>query len=144
MRAHRFNENALYAWRDETGKPWCEGFGSPYDWLAQAIRLDPGQPDYYVDRGELYLNDLFFNGAIENFKQAIKLDPNCAEAYAGLAMAYGWLNDDKNERANAEIACRLGDCGPKMILDVIDRGRTNPVRGDSGATKSSTISGRKK
>jgi hypothetical protein len=31
MRAHRFNENALCAWRDDTGKPWREGLGSPYE-----------------------------------------------------------------------------------------------------------------
>jgi hypothetical protein len=81
---------------------------------------------------------------MENFKHATKLDPNCAEAYAGLAMAYGWLNDYKNERANAEIACRIGDCGPKMILDVFDRGRTNPSPDGSGATKRNASSRIKK
>ena len=48
--------------------------------------------------------------AVRHYTQAIKLDPNDADAYVNRGASYALLNDLKKATRDARKACELGDC----------------------------------
>ena len=62
--------------------------------LEKLIMLDPGNVNYYVDLGDIYLNGLSDpNKAIKLFNNAIRLDPNQTAIYNNLGYSYEKLGD---------------------------------------------------
>jgi tetratricopeptide (TPR) repeat protein len=116
MEAHRLNEAALHSWPVEGIQPGRRERGKSYELLEKALLLDATQADYHINLGELRMRDLFFKIAIDHFKDALNIDPSCVDAYAGMAIAYGWLSDYENAFSSAETACRLGDCTSQALV----------------------------
>jgi tetratricopeptide (TPR) repeat protein len=69
--------------------------------LKRAENADPGQPGLYLKLGAVYARMKRWKDAELAFNKAVDLDPDCAEAYRGLALSY--LNRHRNEEA-AEAA----------------------------------------
>ena len=89
-----------------------------------AVRLAPGYPDTYLDRGNsrYALGDLV--DAIKDFSEAIRLKPNWGEAYANRAVAYAERGDqDKSER-DAATARTLG-VGEIRLEEMLSAARSN-------------------
>ena len=89
-----------------------------------AVRLAPGYPDTYLDRGNsrYALGDLV--DAIKDFSEAIRLKPNWGEAYANRAVAYAEHGDqDKSER-DAATARTLG-VGEIRLEEMLSAARSN-------------------
>jgi tetratricopeptide (TPR) repeat protein len=57
------------------------------------------------------------SGAIADYSQLIKLDPNKAKPYYDRANAYKISGDYENAIKDASKACELGDCVLLKLLD---------------------------
>ncbi len=71
---------------------------SPAKSPEQTTALDIQDVKKHYERGEAFLNNKQYNEAAAAFKRAIKVDPNFADAYCGLGIAYleiGALDDAK-------------------------------------------------
>ena len=80
---------------------------SPVKSPEQTTALDIPDPKKHYERGEAFLNNKQYNEAAAAFKRSIKIDPNFADAYCGLGIAYleiGALDDAKTA---VEKASRL-------------------------------------
>jgi|GEM_PF-6883837 len=71
-------------------------------------------PRYLVEKGNTYLKKSHdYAKAEEDFKLALKIDPNYTPAYAGMAMAYAGLNKDDDALKAFQLAFKddrnLGD-----------------------------------
>jgi len=64
--------------------------------LAQAIRVDPANPNLRLQLGGLFFSLGKYDEAIDLFRQAIDLKPDFANAYYNLAWAYQQKGDLKN------------------------------------------------
>jgi tetratricopeptide (TPR) repeat protein len=72
--------------------------------ISKAIELDPGAPEYYLQRGEvlLYLAEkpegaAHLGEAIKDLSEALRLDPEYAEAYNWRSQAYLQAGDYEKE-----------------------------------------------
>lgn len=83
------------------------------DYLRQAIEREPGVVQYYTILGRLYNDNKAFDDAFATFNKARELDPNNAEAWAGVGYVYvdraNFIQDNIDVRAsdkvyNAEMA----------------------------------------
>lgn len=61
-----------------------------------------------VKRGRSYQHALLMREAFQEFQEALKLDPNCADAYYGLGRCYHHFAREENERAGGGIYFRTG------------------------------------
>ena len=80
---------------------------SPAKSSEQTTALDIPDAKKHYERGEAFLNNKQYNEAAAAFKRTIKADPNFADAYCGLSIAYleiGALDDAKTA---VEEASRL-------------------------------------
>lgn len=66
------------------------------------VELYPTAPDNYVTLGELFLQKQDYAAARDNYEKAVKLDPNLAKAYFGLASACARLGQ-KEEAAEYRL-----------------------------------------
>jgi tetratricopeptide (TPR) repeat protein len=121
VKASEFYRSALAVWprdgQDESGSYWGD-LAIARENLVRAIELDPECAGCYFLRGEIYHIDLFFESALKDYNEAIRLDPNFAVAYESRAIVYDWLGDSASAVRDAEIACGLGECEAKILFDV--------------------------
>jgi tetratricopeptide (TPR) repeat protein len=64
-----------------------QGIKDAEDALLEAIRLEPGNTDHYVNLGLIYLRQGMRENASEQFSRALKLDPGNTKAKKGLEKA---------------------------------------------------------
>lgn len=62
----------------------------------------------YVNRGFTYLRLGQFRGAIEDYNEAIRLDPEFSLSYFNRALAYTWIGSDVQAQQDVERAVELG------------------------------------
>jgi len=74
----------------------------------EAIRLDPGSIDAYIDRGQSWRDRRNYEAALADFDEAIRLDPSHARAYVN--RGYTWYRLGRYDQAIAEYdqAIHLG------------------------------------
>ena len=65
-----------------------EDFQSTVAYLTKAIVLNPDNCDYYIERGEAYLQISDFQSAILNYRRACILEPDCNRFFHRLAFIY--------------------------------------------------------
>ena len=68
----------------------------------EAIRLDPNDPDVYINRGNMLSGLDEFERAIEDYSQAIRINANYSEAYHNRGIAYhrlGLYEDSERDLA---------------------------------------------
>ena len=108
----------LYTRPADTPITMCGAFGSNWlDTTITASRIIPGLGDlhYPITTTSLKAQEYFEQGlrliygfnhweAIQSFREATRLDPNCAMAYWGLALAYGPNLNDVNPKDRERIA----------------------------------------
>lgn len=58
---------------------------------SQAIRLAPGEAEYYINRGAAYARLNLMNKALADFNQGLALDPNFANGYLNRSVVYNAL-----------------------------------------------------
>jgi len=68
--------------------------------LQKAIKLDPDNPDYYVDLGALYCYLEKFENAISSLQEALKLDPEDDDAYVELGIVYSIVGSSGKSKEN--------------------------------------------
>jgi len=72
------------------------------DYLDNAIKSDPKNPQYYAIKGNLLLNgEKNYDGAIKLFSDAAELDPSYVLAQAGLGLVYVTRAEEISNSANA-------------------------------------------
>jgi len=54
----------------------------------EAIRLDPNDPDVYINRGNILSGMGEYERAAENYTEAIRINPNYSEAYHNRRVMY--------------------------------------------------------
>jgi hypothetical protein len=79
----------------------------------RAVTTKSADAQRYFDQGLTFLYSFHYREALRNFQQAAKLDPNCAMAYWGIAMANGpHINDPsvspESSKAATEALRRAG------------------------------------
>lgn len=67
--------------------------------MTKSAELFPRLPHSYVALGELYLRKHNYEAAIQNYEEAIKLDPNQSKPYYGLATACARLGQSNQAAA---------------------------------------------
>ena len=74
----------------------------------RAVELDPGEPEYLSNRGNmrLYLDD--FEGAVRDFSLVIEADPHSGAAYYNRGIAYSHLGLYTEAAQDLDRACKLG------------------------------------
>ena len=74
----------------------------------RAVELNPGEPEYLSNRGNvrLYLGD--FEGSVKDFSQVIKADPRTGAAYFNRGIAYTHLGLYTEAAQDFDRACELG------------------------------------
>jgi tetratricopeptide (TPR) repeat protein len=103
----------------------------PFRQLAIAVdaaaeqRLDGADPgkdaQFYLDRGRDFLARGFIGEAQMEFRESIALDPDLAEAHAGLACALEATDDAQGARLEAEAALRQRQFAePFLVLARLD------------------------
>lgn len=88
----------------------------------EAIRLDPGHPVAYYNRGQAYFTLGRPRLAVDDYTKAIELspdDPQQALAYAGRAMSYTLLSQDEEAQNDMAKAIELG-LNPGVLIAAID------------------------
>lgn len=83
------------------------------DLIQQAIQIDPGQADYYMDLGNGFRALGNSRRAAESYIQSIRLNPQSAEAYTNLGNVFkdGQQFDDAIACYRQAIAVKPGLCG---------------------------------
>jgi tetratricopeptide (TPR) repeat protein len=85
--------------------------------LTRALYLTQSPPllkSIHAARGEVLFHKRDFQNAIQEYNEALKLDPNDAEVYMSRSSAYEMLNDLKNASRDAEKAYSLRPSDPKI------------------------------
>jgi choline-sulfatase len=75
--------------------------------LAKAVELGMNDPPLYNFLGISYSRTKQFPKAIASYKEALKQDPDLAEAHLNLAYAYQRLNRSGEAREEYQTACKL-------------------------------------
>src|SRR5213595_1661436 len=66
-------------------EPFFEGLGS----YSRRVTTDSPEAQRYFNQGLAFLHGFNHGAAIRSFQEAARLDPNCAMAHWGIALAYG-------------------------------------------------------
>lgn len=69
-----------------------EGKDKAYDLLKKGKEKSPNNPYTHLNLGEFLLSSGDYEGAIEEFKSAIKINPRLVEAFVDMGMAYTNVN----------------------------------------------------
>ena len=83
----------------DAGEAAKEKFAAGLADFDQAIRLDPENVDYYVQRGVAYHALGQLDAALEDFEQALAWDPNYAQALTGQGWVFFQKADDLSKQA---------------------------------------------
>jgi tetratricopeptide (TPR) repeat protein len=78
-----------------------KNYDAVLDDAIKVLQSEPSDLSLNQTVGELYLGKNSYNEAIPVFQKILQLDPNNAEAYYYLALAYHKLGDYKNQQINA-------------------------------------------
>jgi Flp pilus assembly protein TadD len=100
--------------------------GTAYD-NADDVRLKAGDAEAYNKRGNAYRNNGDYDKAIEEFNQALRLNPNYAEAYSNRGAAWGATGDYDKAIEDFSEAIRLN---PDYANAYYNRGITWGTKGD--------------
>ena len=90
--------------------------GQDYD---KALSLDPRSPVLLSNRGENYLDSGQYQRAIEDFNQAIALDPDFAPPYINRAVAYYFLKRYDEAWAGVRQFRQRGGQPKQRFLDLL-------------------------
>ena len=110
-------------------EPFFEGLGS----YSRKITTDSPRAQRYFNQGLAFLHGFNHGEAIRSFQEAARLDPKCAMAHWGIALACGphinlTARAAAGRRAGVEgTAARAGKCGTRI---------TGRARSDRGAQPS--------
>lgn len=101
------------------------GFGRNADQFAiqasqQAVRLDPNNPQQYINLGGLYYQLKDWDKAIEQFRLAISIKPDFANAYYNLAYSLKEKGDLEGAIAQLNIVKELVKDDPTNLKKVED------------------------
>ena len=69
----------------------CEDYDRAIRDLTRAIRLDNGDPDYYVNRGNAYLKSGDLPAALADYNAALELSPDSVHALNGRGQTHAEL-----------------------------------------------------
>lgn len=85
----------------------------------EGIRLAPKSAKGYYLRGLWHARERYYNAAVKDYSEAIKLDPTLAIAYNGRAMAYTHSNRARGEaeRTFADLTNAIEDATEAIRLD---------------------------
>jgi len=75
--------------------------------FTQAIRLDPNNANFYIERGSTYSGMGDFDRTIADYTQAIRLNPNNATAYSNRGLTYSEIGDLDRAITDFNEAIRL-------------------------------------
>jgi len=95
-----FAEAAFNAWRSTQDATWLT---RGREQLAQAIERSPDSLSVHLAAGKLSLAPGAYERAREEFQRATQIEPNSAEAWRGLALAYESMTGHENEAAAAYL-----------------------------------------
>src|SRR5437773_12500752 len=70
---------------DAAKEPLYDGLGS----YSRRVTTDSPEAQRYFNQGLAFLHGFNHGAAIRSFQEAARLDPNCAMARGGIALAYG-------------------------------------------------------
>lgn len=98
--------NAICLWSTQRDKGQVN-FEQIEPMLRKAIALNPALPDAHLALGNLYFEARNYPQAIQEFHQAVKLQPNLAEPHYRLAQAYSHTGEDTLARQELEVHERL-------------------------------------
>lgn len=102
----------------------------------QAINLNPGEPSFYVGQGFANLRSAdsylalrqpkivlepYWNEALKNFREAIKLNENYADAYFGLGNVF-------SRQGNSDLACPKLKMAKQIYSDQGNDAQVNKVK----------------
>jgi len=77
------------------------------------IRLAPNSPNLHCQRGAMYLDQLNYKQAVQEYSAAIALFPTCQEAYHNRGVAYHGLHDYDNALRDLTKAAELIPIDPE-------------------------------
>jgi Tfp pilus assembly protein PilF len=98
--------------------------------LERAVAADPGSSLAHTRLGGARLMHQEYSGAIKDFRNALAADPNNADAFVGMAIAYLHSGDQALARAALEEARRLAPAkGPEIdeVLRYLDERAAVPA-----------------
>ncbi len=119
LKALELNDKALRMWPEDFN--WHQ-YAMLDELLTQAISLDPNSFMLYLNRGDVRSVELMITQAIDDYLDALRLNPKCAHAYNMLAMIYSsWFDMDEVACIGATKGCELGNCGALDFLKSIGK-----------------------
>ena len=83
----------------------------------QAAKENPDDATVYFDRGVDYLKSGMYKEAIESCKQAIRIDPDYAQAHLVVGGSYAFLNDVDSALEHYKI---LKDLNPELANNLFN------------------------
>lgn len=101
--------------------------------LGAAIKLDPSNPDLYVDRSVILFGSGNYGEAIADLDQAILISPRKAEAYALRAAAKRFQDQVDPALADAEKAVTLSN--GKYPEALLERGILRRLKGNKAGAR---------
>ncbi len=115
---------ALGRWKRLRTAPDAAGLAEVKSLIAEALRLDPQMGEAWVLRGNLRAGAGDWNGALEDYQQALKSSPHLAEPHYRLALAYRHLRrlaDAQRELAVYEQERRQQDAAAEGRREAIQQ-----------------------
>lgn len=103
-----------------------------------AIKLDPGNPDLYVDRSVTLFAVGDYKAAVADLDQAIRISPRRAEPYALRAAAKRFQDQLEPALADAELAVSVS--GGKYPEGLLERGILRRLKGDKAGARQDWMS----
>ncbi len=127
LEVNKFNVGALIFHANLAMKRGKEGFKQALADMDEAIRLEPRQPSFFVNRAYLRheLDDYY--GAMSDFDYALQLDPVNTSAIFNRAMLRAEVGD--NDRAVADLDRVVALTGGKDYRTLFNRAMINKERG---------------
>ena len=104
------------------------GCGATYQSARTQNHMATGRGNPYFERGNLYLKKKRFHKAIEQYQQALRLDPNTAIIHAALGWAYYNVGMLDAAIAEGEEVMRLEPNHPDVpkLMELLYQQRNRP------------------
>ncbi len=98
---------ALSLWYRDRSQPTAANLSQVKSLLKRTLRLNPKYIDAYLQLGLLYFSQRNFRAAIDQYTQALKIDPNIADAHYRLGQALARTGDTAHAQQEFAIFDRL-------------------------------------